>query len=622
MRILSFWMGLVFSAPLWVSAQVTVPMSQYDYGRTGANLQESILNPSNVNPASFGKLFSRKVDADIFALPLIVPNLEISGRWRNVMYVATMRNTVYAFDADDPSYSRPLWKKNLGKPAFGTGILGTPFIDIESGALYVVTMVRGRTEVNLWVNAIDIYTGDPKFNSPQLLSFPFSGPEGTITNVTNALQRPGLLVIDNVLYIAFGNIVPDPADPQSSQEGFVQAFNATDLSQRLGVYQATPTGQKGGIWQAGRGIAADEFGNIYLSTAGGFYDGVVNFGSSTLKLAARSLEVADWFTPGNHRFLFRNNIDLSAGGVTLIPNTELLISGGKEGVIYVLDRNHLGKLETANEGPLQRFKATEGCGRKDCSQTLGTAYWDRNATGVLYVWDKTDSLRAYDFIDDRFVTTPSAVSEVKPGMSSGPSISANGSDTASGIVWAVTTQSTRNYAREIQGILRAFLASDITREIYNSDMNSKRDALGNFTRFAPPVVANGKVYVPTRSNKVIAYGLLCGTDVSSMVSIEIAGSETGKRNRHTQSVTVTNTSSQSIGAPFDIALDNLTAGVRLTNTTGKTSCAEPMDSPLIHADEAPLWLAPGESFTVTLTLRARSDEINYTARVLSGSSPR
>ena len=280
------------------------------------------------------------------------------------------------------------------------------------------------------MNALDIYNGSPKYNSPQLLSFPFAGPEGTLTNVKGALQRAGLLMVNDVLYIAFGNIVPDPNDQHWSQEGFVQTFNARDLKQRLAVFQTTPSGRKGGIWQGGRGIATDGLGNIYISTAGGYYDGVSNFGSSTLKFAGPSLKLADWFTPANHEYLFLQNIDMSAGGVTLIPNSPLMFSGGKEGVIFLLNRNDMGKLEGANGGPLQRFQAGNGCGQKDCAQTLGTAFWSRQNDGVLYVWDRGDVLRAYNFVNNRFVTTPAAVSAVKPGMTGGPSVSANGSDVA------------------------------------------------------------------------------------------------------------------------------------------------------------------------------------------------
>jgi len=523
MRILSSWLGIISAAAVTIGAAarapVTVPMSQYDYARTGANLQESILAPSNVDAAHFGKLFSRTVDDSVYALPLIVPDLEIGGRRHNVLFVASMGNTVYAFDADDPAQAEPLWSRNLGTPAPGDswigpvhhGVLGTPFIDVPTRTLYVVAMMSTKEdEYNLWLNALDISSGSPKYNSPQLLTFPFAGSEGTLTNVKGGLQRAGLLMVDDVLYIAFANIVPDLNDQHWSQEGFVETFNARDLKQRYAVFQTTPSGRKGGIWQAGRGIAADSEGNIYLSTAGGSYDGVSNFGSSTLKFTGKTLKLTDWFTPKNHEYLFLQNIDMSAGGVTLIPNSPLMFSGGKEGVIFLLNRNDMGKLEGAGGGPLQRFQASNGCGQRDCAQTLGTAFWGRQHDGVLYVWDRRDVLRAYNFVNNRFVTTPAAVSAVKPGQTGGPAVSANGSDVDSGIVWAVTTQSQRSGGLS-PGTLRAFRASDVRQEIYNSDTNQARDALGDFTKFAPPVVANGKVYVPTQSKAVGVYGLLAGS---------------------------------------------------------------------------------------------------------------
>jgi hypothetical protein len=170
--------------------------------------------------------------------------------------------------------------------------------------------------------------------------------------------------------------------------------------------------------------------------------------------------------------------------------------------------------------------------------------------------------------------------------------------------------------------LRAFRASDVSQEIYNSDMNSARDALGAFTKFAPPVVANGKVYLPTQANAVSVYGLLCGNDVSRLVSVDTGTLNAGPNNRYTQLITVKNSSSHGIGAPFDIALDNLTPGATLTNATGATSCAVPAGNPLIRSTGAPLWLAPGASFTTTLTFTAPSKAIRFNARVLSGSAGR
>src|SRR5215510_494592 len=171
MRKLSCCIGLIVVAGDWVAAHVTVQISQYDYGRTGANLQEQVLKPSNVDATHFGKLFSRSVDDSIYALPLIVPGLDIGGKRHNVLFVATMNNTVYAFDADDPAQAEPLWSRNLGTPAPGDswigpthhGILGTPFIDVPSGTLYVVTMALKGEEYNLWVNALDIFSGSPKY---------------------------------------------------------------------------------------------------------------------------------------------------------------------------------------------------------------------------------------------------------------------------------------------------------------------------------------------------------------------------------------------------------------------------------------------------------------------------
>jgi hypothetical protein len=383
------------------------------------------------------------------------------------------------------------------------------------------------------------------------------------------------------------------------------------------VFQSTPTGRKGGIWQAGRGIASDGAGNVYIATAGGAYDGITNFGSSVLKFAPRSLKLLDWFTPTNHEFLFLQNIDMSAGGVTLIPNSQLMFAGGKEGVIFLLNRETMGKLEGEKSEPLQRFKATNGCGQTDCAQTLGTAFWARKNDGVLYVWDRNDVLYAYDFVNERFGTTPSAAGKEKPGMNGGPTVSANGSDAGSGIVWAATTQSTKSGGLA-PGTLRAFLASNIGQELYNSDRNAARDALGDFTKFAPPVVANGKVYVPTQSKAVVVYGLLCGKDVSPLLQVQSGRQSAGENQTYVQPITVRNTSTHAIGGPFEIAVDNLTSGVTLTNATGATSCAESAGSPAVRATEAPLWLLPGASFSTKLTMKTTSAIQGLKIRVIAG----
>ncbi len=611
-----------------IPAQTAVVMSQYGLGRTAANLTEHLLKPSNVNPAAFRKLFSRSVDDSVYALPLIVPNLNMPNQGlRNVMFVATMGNTVYAFDADNPAPSVPYWSRNLGTPATGDswigpvhhGILSTPFIDRSTGTLYAVAKVQNTlTDIGSWIFALDVLTGQLKYNSPQRVDFPFAGGP-TLLHTPDVIQRGGLLVSNGVLYVPFANIVPDPNDLHWSQEGFLQAFDAHNVQSRLGVFQTTPTGLKGGIWQAGRGVAADSLGNIYIATAAGTYDGVANFGSSAIKFTAGALHILDWFTPSTWQYLLANNIDLSANGVTLIPKTTLMFAGGKSGVIYLLDRNNLGKLEGSQAGELQSFQASIGCGLTDCAQTLGTAFWSRAADGMLYVWDRGDALRAYHFVNGRFDTVVSAVGPARPAMTGGPSVSAQDGDPASGIVWA-TSMNVNDSGAHAPGTLHAFLASDISQELYNSDVYASRDALGNFTKFAAPVVANGRVYVPTQTQAVVVYGPSCGFKITSRLTVS-AEPWTSIPGGLSQSLTIKNKSAYAMGAPFDIVLDHLPIGGVLSNATGTTSCAVPV-SPYVRAAGAPLWLQPGASFSVTLRFATALASIPFTVRVLTGGGSR
>ncbi|MCX6608836.1 MAG: hypothetical protein NTV52_35305 [Acidobacteria bacterium] len=465
------------------------------------------------------KLFARRVDATIYALPLIASGVDLPGNVRrNLLIAATMRNTVYAFDADSPTETAPVWSRNLGFPApgdpwigpFTCGILGTPVIDRATGTIYVAAKLTASLGliVKQQLFALDLATGALKFNSPVDVTYPVAGTS-TTAYAPNSIQRPGLLVSNGVLYVAFANIILDPTEWRS-QEGYVQSFDATNLQIRHASFQVTPTGLKGGIWQAGRGLSVDATGNVYVATAGGEYNGIDNFGSTILKLAPRTLAVVDWFTPSNWDALYRGNLDLSANGVTLIPSTNLAFAGGKEGVIYLLDRANLGRLEGGSSGPLQRFQASQGCGQTDCAQTLGTAFWSRagGLDGMLYVWDRRDFLRAYRFSNatNRFVLTPT-VGSLRIEQTSGPTVSSLGDDLATGIVWAVTVPTDAN-GTLTEATLRAYAADDITRELYNSDTNRARDRLGFFTKFAPPVVANGKVYVSTHSNEIVVYGRL------------------------------------------------------------------------------------------------------------------
>jgi len=418
------------SAHAILCGQVTVSTAQYSNNRTNANLNEISLYPSKVNTATFGKLFSRQVDDSIYALPLYIPNVAIPGRGtHNVVYVVTVNNTVYAFDADDPAQSDPLWFSNLGPapPVSGDlqtrwGTISTPVI--YKGAMYVVAYVGLTTDSwHMYLCALDITTGADQYGPPSEILFPFAGNLVAATPFT--IQRAALLVSQDTLYIGFANFQVNPPD-RSSQEGFLFSYALNDISQPINRFQVT-CGQGGDIWQAGRGLAADEEGSVYASTGNGFYDGLTNFGDTVLKFN-RFLDLTDWYTPANWPLLYERDLDVSATGPILVPGTDYLIAGGKEGVLYLLRRSQMGRLQGGDSaGAVQSFLATAGCHLTNCGQTLSMAYWDRpGSNAVLYVWDRLDFLRAFLFDGDRFQEEPWQIGSVVSASTGGVTLSADG----------------------------------------------------------------------------------------------------------------------------------------------------------------------------------------------------
>ncbi len=289
----------------------------------------------------------------------------------------------------------------------------------------------------------------------------------------------------------------------------------------------------------------------------------------------------------------------------------------------------MGGLESASSEPLQRFQASQGCALNvaapDCAQTLGTAYWSGDADSRLFVWDRGDVLRGYlfDSTTERFSTSPYSTSDpaATPGMTGGPTVSSSGGDLDSAIVWAVTTAGAVT-ADANPGALRAFSAKDLRAELYNSD-NDAGDQLGLLSRMAPPVVANGRVYVPTQSGRISVYGLLCQQDATPDVEIVSSGQLSGKgRNKAAyQEFRVTNTSDRPLAGPFALALDGLPLGVAVTNQTGLTACSEPGDSPYVELDGTPPWLPPTESLVFRVDYGGQA-AVNPVPRFLVGSGGR
>lgn len=520
-------MSVKLAAPLTLAR---VETQHTDNERSGANLQEAVLDTSNVNARQFGKLFQRKVDGHIYAQPLYVPGINFPGKGaRNVVYVATMHNTVYAFDADDPNESAPYWSAalgpwmplpdpNIGPPDYWdirieVGVVGTPVIASQSNALYVVAATKSTDQYAHTLHALDLSTGTEKFGGPVTIkgSVPGTGAgsqDGTVPFLSNRqLQRAGLLLVGDRVYIAFASY-----GDQDPYHGWVFSYQASTL-QQAAVYNTSPNGSEGGIWQSGQGLSADNSGIYFMTGNGSFRLDASALGDSFVKLGF-DLKLIDWFAPFNNAALDSADEDLGSSGVLLIPGTNLLVGGGKEGKFYLLRRNTLGHFNPTEDTQIvQSFYV-----KQDHHIHGGPLFWSGPFGFWVYVWPETDFLKAYRLNGGLFDTTPVSVSTTTepgkvPGGSSGMpggmlALSANGNEPGTGLVWANHAYDKDANHQVVNGIVYAYDASDLTRELWNSKQNSARDDIGTFAKFCSPTVANGKVYVASFSGYVAAYGLL------------------------------------------------------------------------------------------------------------------
>jgi hypothetical protein len=497
-----------------------------DAARSGINSQEYALAPQNVTTATFGKLFSCPVDGYIFAQPLWVANVSISVTQHNVVFVATENDSLYAFDADGPG-CKSVWsvaKVSLipageavatpsdlqNNTALGpiVGITGTPVIDPASKTIYLVALSKNPTtnSITQRMHAIDITTGQERPNSPVVIAASVKGAgydnsNGTVTFAAKMQkQRPALLLLNGVVYVAFAGFLDT-----DFYHGWIMGYDASSLAQ-LTVFNDTIDGGRGGIWMSGGGLAADSQSNIYLSTGNGDFNGNTvggrNFGDSFLKLGTSGgLSVADWFTPFDQMNLAANDLDFGGGSAVVLldlpggPAPHLVIGGSKAGVLYVLNRDSLGHFNpTDNSQIVQSF-------------TLGNngiysspLFWQN----TLYAAASGAPLSAFPFfsVTSQFQTTPSSVSSQSfgyPGTT--PVLSAAG--TANAILWAL-----RRTSASTPGVLHAYDPANLKTELWNSSQAAGgRDQAGLAVRFFSLAVANGKVYIGTKT-ELDVYGLL------------------------------------------------------------------------------------------------------------------
>jgi outer membrane protein assembly factor BamB len=531
-----------------VASATDVLTHHNNLARTGAVLDEKLLSPATLKDQAFGRLFSVVVDGQIYAQPLVVTGLAIPGKGtRNVVFVATMRNLVYAFDADNAE-PEPLWRVSLGAPMpydripkdagalLGQynvrpyiGVTSTPVIDRERQLIYVVAKIAepqcpGAEEataacpVAYRIHSLDLATGAIAHRSD--IRIPMTAPGIPAEDVARRhLQRAALLLANHKVYAAFGSHQDAPP-----WQGLVIAFDAATLRQIEPAFCTTPGGEMGGIWQAGNGPAADGEGNLYVMTGNGSFDpDGKQFGSTFLKLSP-DLTVLDWFAPATVGDLNLLDVDLGSSGPMLMPDTDEIVGGGKDGKLFVLQRAKLGGLQQHHwphdrlNPPVQFFQAARPWRITPFSwfpflfnagyhHNHGSpVYWNSRLKGpTIYLWPEEDNVRAYHYdARTKFKTKALKGMVGNKGMPGGfLSVSANGKD--DGILWAAIPYQDDAWVEIVRGTLRAFDANTL-QLLWSSDGNEPADNF-DFAKYVPPTVANGKVYLPTFSDRLNVYGL-------------------------------------------------------------------------------------------------------------------
>ena len=520
------------TAPSTTNPQSVSVLTQHnDNTRSGWNDNETALTTSNVNVQQFGQVFALTVDDQVYAQPLVVGHLLIAGGTHNVVYVATVNNTVYAFDGDN---GRLYWRNNFTRSGWrapkntdmtgacggnytnfsgNIGIVGTPVIDAASETMYFVARSTNGLTYAQYLHAVDIVDGQEQAGSPKLLSASTSGTgdgsvNGTVAfDAQRANQRQGLTLLNGTVYVTLSSHCD-----WGPYHGWILGYNAATLQQQI-VYNVTPNGYAGGMWESGMAMAADA-GSLYQVAGngtvgdGGDPTNLTNRGNSALKLTPSgvTLQVSSYFTPFDYQAQNDADLDYGTMGSLLIPNSSYFLTGGKDGNLYLLNKDNMGGW-VSGSNQVQQVVGLGNSANMHCQ----AAYYQGSAKEFVYVWPENQPLRAIPF--DRGSSLMDAGQVVFGGA--GPtgqsgavlSVSSNGSTDGTGILWASYAASGDAESFVTPGILRAYDANDVTRELWNNHQNAARDGAGNYAKFSAPTVANGHVYLPTFSNHVVVYGL-------------------------------------------------------------------------------------------------------------------
>lgn len=624
-----------------------------DAAVTGQYRYEQVLSHDNVAPAAFGKRFDFPLDGQVYAQPLYVAGLVFGDGRHNVVFVATEHDSVYAIDADT---GKQLWKSSFlvnnrpgivystvsnselpgqcGQITPELGVTATPAIDLASNTIYLAAMTKETSDNGSTVNyfqrihALDLTTGLPKPGSAVAVeaAVPGTGDGGT-TVVFNPLYykaRPGLVLVNGVLYTSWSSHCD-----RTPYHGWIIGYDAKTL-QRTTVFNVTPDGTEASFWTGGAAPAVDSAGNLFIGSANGSFnmqnsDGTMNtsgrnLGESFLRLTTTGghLKAADWFTPYNFEDLDENDQDVGSAGIILydVNGAHLAASAGKEGRIYILNRNSLGHfspntdtgaVQSVPEGSTGLSGAVFGC----------PAFFQSAANGpTLYFSGSHDHLRAFVLDPETGKLTGGANSQTSetftfPGTA--PSLSSRAGE--NGIVWVMDSTAT----------LRAYNADNLGQELYNTTQAANgRDTLGSYVKFTTPTVAQSQVFAGTVDHLGV-YGLLkpaVPANATPLVSVQVLSTKTAG-DTVTQQIKLTNNGTTPLGPPLSLVFDGLDAAATVSNATGTTAYTSPRANFYLNATLSgkPLGLGVSAMLTVEFAVPGGAAP-NFTPRVLAGGGPR
>lgn len=568
---------LIHGVACYADEPVNVLTQHNGNDRAGRNIHEVILNTSNVNVNSFGKLFSVNLDGNSFGQPLYVASVNIGGTDRPMVYVATSHDSVYGIDARSGTVT---WHINLGTPvprldigAYSqahlpksvpayydlypeAGITSTPVIDIPSQTLFVVAKTKesngGNPTYQHSLHALDLRDGSEKNGGPVIFDAhvgvdgqPAAGPAAVNFDPFLALNRTSLLLLNDRVYIAFASQGDVQDAVTRPSHGWIFSYDAAHLTQAPWVFCTSPAGAQAGIWQSGAGMAADSNNQLWAVTGNGTHS-AGNYGNSVLRFStAGGLELKDWFTPDNADFLNSWDLDLGSSGLMIVPDEDfkdLLVTGGKDGILYLLRRSALGAGHTPTASNIvQSIRITPQPtpksmpptyhgpplynGPNDWHHLHGTpVYWNGPQGPTLYLWPEMGKLKAFSLEDSKLSVPVESKTTAVMGMPGAAlSLSAHGNQAGSGILWASRPLNADANRHNVEGILEAYDAAHIANSepLWTNRQNLPRDGGVFFAKYSPPTVVEGRVFlstfapehpdrtpIPGKSAQLVVYGLL------------------------------------------------------------------------------------------------------------------